>query len=223
MEIVGPFCAPFPGTHLSGRVGEEEKTKIRQVCFFPTSQTVNRASAPFPCLKISDVSPQKTSVTPRQPRGYDQTAALATRAVATWLPLPRAQLLGTDGNRCTKNGGSPGMTCDDTNTPPFIPPKTKMSMKIHVRWINFFAHLKASKSSSGFFPTTHPFKAQGNLPDPAAWVKPFCTIFAKPCTRTVPAQGFLSTCCLTSRWKNMVPKKTLFQNPRYPSSCVVIS
>lgn len=67
-----------------------------------------------------------------------------------------------------------------------------------------------------FSPKPHPFKAQGNLPDPAAWVKPFCTIFAKPCTRTVPAQGFLSMCCLTSRWKNMVPKKNAFPKSKIP-------
>jgi len=99
---------------------------------------------------------------------------------------------------------------------PFIPPQNKDEHENPCVLNDFFAHLKASKSSGGFFPPTHPFKAQGNLPDPAAWVKPFCTIFAKPCTRTVPAQGFLSMCCLTSRWKNMVPKKNAFPKSKIP-------
>ena len=126
------------------------------MCFFSTSQTVDRASAPFPCLKISDVSPKKTSVTPpTTPRRWPDCSpcSKSCRNLASFAesaaPWNWRRFLWRNG--CTVPMEAPLGWQDDTNTPPFIPPQNKDEHENPCELNEFFAHLKASKSSGGFF------------------------------------------------------------------------
>lgn len=113
MEIAGPFCAPFPGTHLSGRAGEEKKTKIRQECFFSTSQKPVLMHL-FLLENLRCFSPKNIGHSTDNPEAMTRLQPLQQElSQLGFLCRERSSLelmafLVTE--RITKNGGSPGMT-----------------------------------------------------------------------------------------------------------------
>lgn len=170
-EIVRPFCAPFPGTHLWQSEEEKNTQNSGSLCFF---HVTNRAYVLSLLENLRCFSPLIwiNWFVADFIWGYDQTAALAARAVVTWLPLPRAQLLGIDG---LWRNWSPKMEAhgwqDDTNTAPFSPPPPTPPKKKEKAWKSNLRGLSKNQSNVSWmnscpfeclqvlakpFPTTHP-------------------------------------------------------------------